>query len=274
MRGRYLAHFHPTIGVAGFLRRFSRVNPATPTSAFLRAPTGDALPLPPADLQYHVFSREVSSEEFLEAGWLCAASLEQALSAQSLATSHFKRVLDFGCGSGRVIRHFAHLFEGREFYGSDVDASVIAWDRANIPGAWFHRNDAEPPLAFDDEYFDYLWSISVFSHLPEQMAINWIGELHRILRPGGIAIVTVHGPFRFDEDVSLGRIPSDAIAAFARRGFTYVQAFADGRLPAWYQNAFMTEAFARELFGRRFELLDYRPRGMMGRQDLLVLKRR
>ena len=250
------------------------MNPVAQTAGPPGAPpAGEALPLPPPELQSHVFSRAVSSEEFLEAGRLCAESLEGALAGQDLATSRFRRILDFGCGSGRVIRHFAPLFEGREFYGSDVDASVIAWDRANIPGVWFHRNEAEPPLAFDDEYFDYLWSISVFSHLPEQMAINWLRELHRILRPGGIAIVTVHGPFRFHEDVSLGRIRPDAIDTFERRGFTYVQAFADGRLPAWYQNAFMTEAFARDLFGRRFEILDYLPRGMMGRQDLLVLRR-
>jgi SAM-dependent methyltransferase len=232
------------------------------------------MPLPPPALQSHVFSRDVSAEEFLEAGRLCAESLEVALAEVGRATSEFTRILDFGCGSARVMRHFAPLFAGREFHGSDVDASVIAWDQEHIPGATFHHNGANPPLAFDDEYFDYLWSISVFSHLPEPMAVEWLSELHRILRPGGTAIVTVHGPFRFYEDVARGCIRPEAIAEFEQRGFTYAHAFADGRLPDWYQNAFMTEAFARSLVGSRFDVLDYRPRGMMGRQDLLVLRRR
>src|SRR4051812_35686108 len=117
------------------------------------------LPLPPPALQAHVFSRQVTSAEFLEAGGLCAASLERALSAHGFTTGGFERVLDFGCGSARVLRHFAPLFETTEFHGSDVAESVIAWDRANIHGVAFHQNGPEPPLPFADGFFDYLWAI-------------------------------------------------------------------------------------------------------------------
>ncbi len=105
------------------------------------------LPIPPPALQYHVFSREVSTEEFLDAGRRCADSLEAALTRHGRASSQFKRVLDFGCGSARVLRHFAHLFADAEYHGSDVAASVIEWDRANVPGATFHHNGAEPAIA-------------------------------------------------------------------------------------------------------------------------------
>jgi SAM-dependent methyltransferase len=231
-------------------------------------------PLPPPPLQYHVFSRHVSSEEFLEAGRLCAESLERALSAHGFTTGDFKRVLDFGCGSARVLRHFAPLFDRTEFHGSDVAESVIAWDRANIIGPTFHHNAANPPLPFNDGFFDYLWSISVFSHLPEPMALLWLEELKRVLRPGGIALLTVHGRFRFDEDRGGGCVTPSAAAEYERTGFTYVHAFDDRILPDWYQNAFMQESYARRIYARFFDVLDYIPRGMMGRQDIVVVRRR
>ena len=233
-----------------------------------------SLPLPPPELQYHVFSRDVTSEEFLNVGRQCADSLEQALARHGLETSQFQRILDFGCGSARVLRHFAPLFEGREFHGTDVARSVIDWDRANIPGMTFHHNAEDPPLGFADGYFDYIWSISVFSHLPEPMAVRWLSHLRQILRPGGIALITIHGMFRFNEDIARGCIRPEATREMDSRGFTYVQAFTDRMLPDWYQNAFMTEDYARGLFGEYFDVLDYLPRGMSGRQDILVLRGR
>ena len=231
------------------------------------------IPIPPSALQYHVFSRQVSTEEFLEAGRLCAESLEKALSLNGFSTRQLRRVLDFGCGCARVLRHFVPLFEQIEFHGTDVAPSVIEWDQEHVPGMRFHQNGAEPPLPFTDGFFDYLWSISVFSHLPEQMASAWIGELRRVLRPGGVALVTVHGPFRFEEDRARGEVSSHAVAEYERDGFTYVQAFADELLPDWYQNAYMCESFARRFFSRDFDVLAYSPRGMMGRQDIVLLQR-
>jgi SAM-dependent methyltransferase len=233
-------------------------------------------PLPPASMQYHVFSRTVSPEEFLTAGRLCAESLERALSAHGFSTREFGRVLDFGCGSARVLRHFAPLFDHIAFHGSDVTSSLIDWDQANITGVTFHHNDAHPPLPFADGFFDYVWSISVFSHLPEKMALEWLDELRRIVRPGGIVLVTVHGPFRFEEDRNRagGGVTADAVEEYERNGFTYVHALNDGILPDWYQNAFMQESYARRVYGRYFNVLDYIPQGMMGRQDVIMMQRR
>jgi SAM-dependent methyltransferase len=230
-------------------------------------------PLPPAPLQYHVFSRQVSDQEFLQVGKQCAESLEAALARQGWATVQFDRILDFGCGCARVLRHFGHLFAQREFHGSDIVASVVAWDRQNIAGVRFHQNDANPPLQFPDSYFDYLWSISVFSHLPEEMGLAWIQELRRVLKPGGVALVTVHGEFRFEEDCNFGALTAEARAEYERNDFTYARVFSDGILPDWYQNAYMREPYARRIYGRYFDVIDYLPRGMAGRQDIVVLRR-
>ena len=70
-------------------------------------------------------------------------------------------------------------------------------------------------------------------------------------------------------------MPPEAAEEFRQRGFTYVRTgcFEPGAYPDWYQNAFMTEAFALEMFGQYFDVLGYLPRGMMGRQDIVVVKR-
>ncbi len=105
------------------------------------------------------------------------------------------------------------------------------------------------------------------------MALAWLGELQRILRVGGIALITVHGRFRFEEECGFGRIHADAAQEYERRGFTYAHSFDDKVLPDWYQNAFMDESYVRRTFVRYFEVLDYIPRGMMGRQDIVLLRR-
>jgi len=233
-----------------------------------------SLPLPPPDLQQQFFSREVPFEAFLETGRRCADSLERALAAQSLTMAGFHRLLDFGCGCARVLRHFAPLFEGREFHGTDADTATIQWNRAHIPGVTFHQHAAEPPFPFPKREFDCVWSIAAFSRLPEASAIRWLSHLQQVLRPGGIALISVHGLFRFSEDVARGCIRPEAAREFDRRGFTFVDASGDPRLPDWYQHAFMTEDFARGVFSEHFDVLDYLARGILDREDLLVLRRR
>jgi len=232
------------------------------------------LPLPPAELQQQFFGREVPFEAFLETGRRCAGALERALAAQSLTMAGFHRVLDFGCGCARVLRHFAPLFEGREFHGTDADTATIQWNRAHIPGVTFHQHAAEPPFPFTEREFDCVWSITAFSRLSEASAVRWLYHLQQVLRPGGIALISVHGLFRFSEDVARGCIRPEAARQFDTRGFTFVDAAGDPRLPDWYQHAFMTEDFARGLFCEHFDVLDYLARGIMDREDLLVLRRR
>ena len=50
-----------------------------------------------------------------------------------------------------------------------------------------------PPLSFESAAFDIVYSVSVFTHLDERLQDMWLDELFRILRPGGILIISVHG---------------------------------------------------------------------------------
>ena len=47
-----------------------------------------------------------------------------------------------------------------------------------------------PPLPFDNEFFDFIFSISVLTHIPEDMQFAWLAELNRVLKVGGTALLS------------------------------------------------------------------------------------
>lgn len=104
------------------------------------------------------------------------------------------RILDWGCGPGRIIRHLAELEPGlSEIHGTDYNPSSIAWCSNNLPGITFNLNSLEAKLPYSDNYFDAIYGISIFTHLSENMHHEWLAELKRILKPGGLLFLTMHG---------------------------------------------------------------------------------
>lgn len=104
------------------------------------------------------------------------------------------KILDWGCGPGRVIRHLSKFTgRGTEFYGTDYNAGSIAWCAENLPGIQFNQNALEARLSYENQYFDIIYGISVFTHLSEKMHFAWFNELFRVMKPGGIFLFTTQG---------------------------------------------------------------------------------
>ncbi len=105
-----------------------------------------------------------------------------------------KRVLDFGCGAGRVLRHFLpEAATTTEFWGCDIDAPSIRWLQDNLcPPLHAYRNDAVPPLPHADRSFDLIWALSVLTHITHNWSA-WLVELHRLLDDNGLLLVTFMG---------------------------------------------------------------------------------
>jgi SAM-dependent methyltransferase len=102
-------------------------------------------------------------------------------------------ILDWGCGPARVIRHLPGLVEDGTFYGTDYNRNSIAWCSANFTDIYFHTNDLMPGLIYEKDMFGLVYGISIFTHLSKEAHEAWLNELIRVLKPGGILFITLHG---------------------------------------------------------------------------------
>jgi SAM-dependent methyltransferase len=107
------------------------------------------------------------------------------------------RVIDWGCGPGRIIRHLPALSRSHpdrfEFYGTDYNRTSIEWCRRSLPGITFNPNRLAPPLDFEEAFFDVLYCRSVFTHLSKELHFAWLGELCRVVKPGGVLMLSTQG---------------------------------------------------------------------------------
>ena len=110
-----------------------------------------------------------------------------------------RRVLDFGCGAGRVLRHFAPEAADGEFWGCDIDGPSIEWLTENLCPPFNAQLCSESPsLSQPDGYFDLIYAISVFTHISDNWA-GWLLELHRLLAEGGLLLATFLGEGMVDQ---------------------------------------------------------------------------
>lgn len=151
------------------------------------------LPRPPRDLASRAYAVEGWSDPDLAFDNLGAQTKEQIV---HLLPQDWdwdgKRVLDFGSGAGRTLRHFAGETEVAEFWGVDTHEPSVEWMRKNLApiNAW-HTTE-NPPLGLEHGSFDLIYTVSVFSHLTDN-SIPWLLELHRMLKPGGLLIISYMG---------------------------------------------------------------------------------
>jgi ubiquinone/menaquinone biosynthesis C-methylase UbiE len=99
-------------------------------------------------------------------------------------------VLEFGCGWGRIIRLFLRDIEAGSLWGIDCLPSAIQVCVETNPQTQFKLVDPFPPTSFDADTFDLVYAYSVFSHLSERAHLEWLTEFTRILKPGGLAVLT------------------------------------------------------------------------------------
>ena len=103
------------------------------------------------------------------------------------------RIVDFGCGWGRMLRLLRYKLELQEaeLYGLEQQADAIRLCQKSVPRVWISRTRSFPPSDLRSSFIDVVYAYSVFSHLNVEPHLAWAQEIHRILRPGGYACVTV-----------------------------------------------------------------------------------
>jgi ubiquinone/menaquinone biosynthesis C-methylase UbiE len=164
------------------------------------------LPIPPRELVERTGPRhEQESDEWFR-GLYERTGRARRLGIERALPEGFsfdgKRVLDFGCGAGRVLRQFKREARSGEFWGCDLYEPTISWLQENLTPPFRFYVSEGLPLPHPDEYFDLVYAISVFTHITDDWAA-WMLELHRILKPGGFLLATFIGPRLWER--SLGR---------------------------------------------------------------------
>lgn len=164
-----------------------------------------------------------------------------------------RAILDFGCGSGRVLRWFApHLDDGARLVGCDIHAETIEWMRAAYPDTVsLYVNGERPPLPHEDETFDLVFCGSVFSHLPDWAP--WVLEMRRILKPGGLIVASIHGQGFWD----VGLAGARGEAWDDDRTGLLVEHYGSNFHDSWGPAVYVSEWWVREHWGRAMEIVRF-----------------
>ena len=182
------------------------------------------------------------------------------------------RILDWGCGSGRLARYFTDR-PGVSLTGVDVDADNIGWCSANLPVGAFTAIPLHPPTQLPDAAFDLVLGVSVFTHLTEHVQFEWLRELQRITRPGGHLLLSVHANAVLAQQPALA---DSAWEQWERRGFVDGHSpDMDGVLPeaGYYRTTLHHPSYIEREWTKYFDLLMFLE-GYLGIQALCVLRRR
>jgi SAM-dependent methyltransferase len=255
------------LGLLGPARRVRDVMGAIrflrPNLRYWREGAPDRLPIPPLSLRILVAGTP-DIGWFLDGGRRGAESIRATLAQHGLDVARCRAILDFGCGCGRVTRHWAGL--PGEIHGTDLHPRLIGWCGRKLPFGRFRRNRLGPPLDYEDGRFDFVYALSVFTHLPEGLQHEWMAELRRVLQPGGSLLFTTHG-----------RRYLDRLNAGEQRRFAAGELVVKSEGPPGSNlcGTYHPEAWVRTNLARGFDVLDVVPEGALGNpwQDVWLLRR-
>lgn len=180
-----------------------------------------------------------------------------------------RRVLDFGCGAGRVLRHFAPEADEAEFWGCEIDRPSIEWlHREMCPPFQAERIlhcEESPGLPVPDGHFDLIYAMSVYTHISDQWAA-WLLEHHRILAEDGLLFATFLGEGTIESEIGEQWDDSNIGMNAVRIGQPWDLGGPSTFISPWWLQAH---------WGRAFDVLMIAPRGeARGSHGVVLLRRK
>lgn len=235
----------------------------------VRSDLHSLMPIPPAHLMERVIGTQ-RVDAFLTFALTCMGQYLEGI-ARATPLANVKRLLDWGCGCGRVTAHYLMLDSGPEVVGCDIDGEDIEWCRGHLSPGQFDVTSPFPPLPYDSGSFDAVVSLSVLTHLTRRQQLDWLAEMDRILAEDGVFAASVLGPWGADRRSD--RYFADRIAN--EEFFDDVHdSVLDGIAPeGYYRATYQRESYTRASFARFFDVIDY-IEGGVGIQDLVIAKKK
>jgi len=217
--------------------------------------------------------------------------LKQLLRERGIRIKPQFSLLDLGCASGRILRHFAIQETEAMLYGADINHINIKWIRQYLPQSIFcFQNTILPHLPLADNTLDLVYGCSVFTHIDDYEE-GWLLEVKRVLKPQGLAFITIHSERTWNqinmdkehfmykyflntphkiEDLNIRQITPDLFKSDmpANRVVLTHTGYSINNT-----NVFHTSGYIKERWGRLFRVLKIIPKAHGGHQDgALLLK--
>jgi SAM-dependent methyltransferase len=243
-----------------------------------RRGSGEQRPLPPRAI------RERNAVDWV-GYWYTAVDeatdpLLEMLERNDVRLAELERVLDFGCGAGKVIARLRGT--GPELHGCDIHGPSIAWLGATYPDLHVRHTGFDPPLPYPGGHFDLLWAWSVLTHLDADRQAAWIREWARILRPGALLLATYNSAAQLERvSAGEGRDPQPGLERLERDGILFERYDQSGNFSAdfagtteAYGNTYNTQASITTMLEESFELVELVPDAVWGAQDCAIARRR
>jgi SAM-dependent methyltransferase len=226
----------------------------------------DGLPLPPARLRAQVGPLHADAEFFLESGKHNADLIRDLLEEGGSSLEELDSLLDWGCGCGRVLRHWSGLRRTR-VYGCDIDQRMVDWCNEHLPFAEATLNELSPPLPYDDSTFDLVYAFSVMTHLSKELQHSWVQECSRVLKPGGNLLISTLGEYY----ATRNRLTDDERRSFEQGNLVvlYERSAGTSLCSAYHPPQYVRRELAADL-----EYVAFRPAADDGRHDIHLLRKR
>ncbi len=233
-------------------------------------PAFERFPLPPVPNIKRVIGDD-DQVRFAMGGAFIFRNVEALLGELGHSWQDFPRILDWGCGAGRLTRYLLDA-GGCQVTGADIDADNVAWCRENLHGGRFEVLSLHPPTGFADGEFDLVTGISVVTHLAEADQFAWLDELRRITRPGALVLLSIQGPTQF----AYNRFPPPLWRRIQQEGFLDLarDPALDGYIGAheYYRSVMQSRSYVVDKWSRYFEVLAIED-AIAGLQDFVVMRR-
>jgi SAM-dependent methyltransferase len=200
------------------------------------------------------------------------------------------RVLDIGCGWGRITRFFARDFLPSSIFGIDIDPDAIAICKSLGVNGTFIVTKPSEGLPFPENYFQVITASSVFTHLPENVATKLVHELSRVAAPGCIFVFTVEDEYLLSLIAQLGENPASPrwqlLSKYKNDIHCLKRDYKEGnyiylttndeavRSSSVYGDAIVSKEWVLKNWGHLFNLLEYVPSKPHIYQAVVVMQKK